>query len=136
MDLRTRKKGFKQLMVTILAMATVALMAIPMTAAAQENIEKGYGPNDRFETRKDEQYRSDTSNGYDEAYDEFYRDEYRGYYEKDEGMFEKEGVFENERFKDEGFEEPTFDDWEYGDSEDYFTDDWFEEENEFNTWYD
>ncbi len=133
MTFSTRKQGIKQLIVMILAMATVALIAVPMTAIAQENDEERYEPGNRFENRKDE------LDWYNPSYRQrngFYDDKVRSYYEQDEGMFEEEGVFEGEGFEDEGYEEPTFDDWEYGDSEDYFTDDWFEEQNEFNNWYD
>ncbi|MFW5640160.1 MAG: hypothetical protein ACOC0H_03230 [Thermodesulfobacteriota bacterium] len=131
MDISTRKQGLKQLIIMILATATVALIAVPMAATAQEENEQRYDPGNRFETREDERGRYNSSFRHD---DEFYGDKTHGYYEEDEGMFEEEGVFEDEGFEDEGYEEPTFEDWEYG--EDYFTDDWFEEQNEFNYWYD
>lgn len=133
MTLSTRKQGLKQLMVMILAMATVALIAIPITATAQENNEELYDSRDRFETREGE---LDWYNPTYRSGNEFYGDDARGYYEQGEGMLEEDGVFQDHGFQDEGYEEPTFDDWEYGDSEDYFTDDWFEEQNEFNNWYD
>jgi len=134
---RVYKSGWKQMGIMMLVLAFAALMAAPMTAVAQEDYEyeagqglheeEWYDPSDWWDTEEGVSFERDW---YDYTYQYPYTYDYDYDYD-----YPERGYYGDEEFEPYEDEFGEYEEYRFDDDYDYFTDTWFDEEDEFDEWY-